>query len=459
MSAWFDHTAMGAACIQGVHTRVGVSPNFASFRIGVLRTHLLTGLLAHSAARSLGVTARVVVRWDDSDQRRSKQAHRQPLLRELTDVAHIPVYEPHRALRQQLRAHRYQQAVDTLAYRGFVRCRRGVPCLDVIGVERAMARFGVCPEEMTAKAAVNLGVPLRCPQEWVPLVRSDGRSLWHLATVVDDLDQGTTLIVRGNDKRAATAIQTRLRWALDSAAPVCAHVFVPKLLEPDGVPCRVVDLLDAGLRPSTLRAFLADPYTTETGSGAGFAALVEETLKNLPRHGDSRLDRAQLDSLDRKRSAVLDAHIAWQELKAAWPYAPSRLRAWIVENYPRPLLQQVRLGRALTQLRMPYEPAPDRAAEAWAWLAAWLDGPVQGPPPRTVRWILTGTRDGPEVGALLEVFPAGLIRVRLRLAAQELIRSRAARSRANVRSRPNSSRDSNRGRPTVRPVTATRTGA
>ncbi len=97
--------------------------------------------------------------------------------------------------------------------------------------------------------------------------------------------------------------------------------------------------------------------------------------------------------------------------------------------------------------------------EAWWWLNDWSHGIAKGPPPHPVRWVLTGQRDGPRASELLEVFPPELGAARLASARQVLSRSSAARRRSSVRSRPSNSSDSNSGKPTVRPATATRTGA
>jgi len=105
------------------------------------------------------------------------------------------------------------------------------------------------------------------------------------------------------------------------------------------------------------------------------------------------------------------------------------------------------------------EEPPEQAEEAVRWLEAWCHGRAKGPVPHPVRWVLTGQRNGPRASELLEVLPSGLVAARLSAARQALSRSNAARRRSSVRSRPSSSSDSKSGNPTVRPVTATRTGA
>ncbi len=55
------------------------------------------------------------------------------------------------------------------------------------------------------------------------LIRQDGRLLYTLASVVDDLDMGVTHVVRGSDHVTNTAAQIQIMEALGSRAPEFAH--------------------------------------------------------------------------------------------------------------------------------------------------------------------------------------------------------------------------------------------
>ena len=62
--------------------------------------------------------------------------------------------------------------------------------------------------------------------------RRDGQFAYHLATVVDDADQGVTEVVRGADLIASTPRQMLLQEALGLPTPSYGHL--PLLTEPDG---------------------------------------------------------------------------------------------------------------------------------------------------------------------------------------------------------------------------------
>ena len=62
--------------------------------------------------------------------------------------------------------------------------------------------------------------------------RRDGQIAYHLATVVDDAEQGVTEVVRGADLMASTPRQILLQEAL--ALPIPSYGHLPLLTEPDG---------------------------------------------------------------------------------------------------------------------------------------------------------------------------------------------------------------------------------
>ncbi len=73
--------------------------------------------------------------------------------------------------------------------------------------------------ERHLEAAAQLGDRF----DGVTLVREDGTPTYHLASVVDDVDFGIDLIVRGNDHRPNEALHRRLFEALGARPPEFVH--------------------------------------------------------------------------------------------------------------------------------------------------------------------------------------------------------------------------------------------
>jgi glutamyl-tRNA synthetase len=93
---------------------------------------------------------------------------------------------------------------------------------------------------------------------------------YQLAVVADDLDQGVTEVVRGDDLIPSTGRQILLWRALGAEPPAYGHV--PLVVGPDGKrlakrhgDARIATLREAGLRPERLVGWMAEV----SGLGAG----------------------------------------------------------------------------------------------------------------------------------------------------------------------------------------------
>jgi Glutamyl- and glutaminyl-tRNA synthetases len=303
---WPDHPAIGELA-DGVRTRLGVSPNHASFRVGALRTHLLTAVFAHAVAARLNTTAHVLLRCDDTDARRTDPAHLPRLIDELTTVAAIPLVtnDAHAVPRQRRRQSRYRAALAALRELGVTKSLGDVIHLDVAAADAVLrSRSDEQIATMRARVINGPGGQRSHPSALVPLTRADGSALWHLATVVDDLEFGINLVVRGTDKINALQIQERLR-ALLAPGRTVVYLFLPRLVEEEGRPIRVAHLIETGVEPAALRWYLAEHYLAAGPPPRTFEALVSRLRPVLPRPRDSRLDLRRLAALHRKMTAVL----------------------------------------------------------------------------------------------------------------------------------------------------------
>ncbi|MBL4741126.1 MAG: glutamate--tRNA ligase [Sneathiella sp.] len=100
------------------------------------------------------------------------------------------------------------------------------------------------------------------------LIRTDGRPLYHLPSVVDDIDFAITHVIRGEDHVSNTALHIQLFKALNADAPTFAHI--PLLMGPDGGPLSkregsqsLRELRESGLDPMSINSLLARLGTSD----------------------------------------------------------------------------------------------------------------------------------------------------------------------------------------------------
>jgi hypothetical protein len=110
------------------------------------------------------------------------------------------------------------------------------------------------------EAAAQLGVERF---DGVTLVREDGTPTYHLASVVDDVDFGITLVVRGNDHRPNEELHRRLFLALGAEPPEFVHHGL--ILGEDGKKlakrepgATVESLRESGIPAEAVRAYLEE---------------------------------------------------------------------------------------------------------------------------------------------------------------------------------------------------------
>jgi glutamyl-tRNA synthetase len=226
------------------------------------------------------------------------------------------------------------------------------------------------------------------------LVRSDGRPTYNFASPVEDMLDGITHVIRGNDHISNTPTQINILTALGAELPVYAHV--PDVLGDDGKKLSKrhgavsIDVFRAeGYIPAALMNFLAllgwsyDDKTTVMSP----AELVERF--SLERVGPSpaTFDYQKLDWLNGVHLRELGAGqyaehlLTWlREQEIEWPEA--RVRATV------PLVQEKieKLSQYPDFVRFLFEPVnPDgadpvicrAAAVALSDVDPWQAGPIE----------------------------------------------------------------------------------
>lgn len=106
--------------------------------------------------------------------------------------------------------------------------------------------------------------------------RADGPFAYQLAVVVDDADQGVTLVVRGGDLLSSTPRQIALQQALGLPTPTYAHL--PLVLGPDGTK---LGKRDGALPLPTLDESRVRTTLAEACSILGIAVAEDEPARML----------------------------------------------------------------------------------------------------------------------------------------------------------------------------------
>lgn len=461
--------------------RFAPSPT-GSLHLGNARTAVLNYLLAH---RSGG---RFLLRIEDTDAERSSFAAEAELLFALAWLGLVPDGP---VVRQSTRLARYQAVARQLLHAG-----RAYPCFcpeERLAAERAQAlargeapRYsGRCRRlpQAEALARMDAGEPhtvrlavepatvaftdaIKGPVE-VPtsafgdfvLLRSTGWPSYNFAAVVDDLDMGITVVLRGEDHLTNTARQILLYAALGATPPVFAHHGLlvdrhgKKLSKRSGA-TTVLAAREAGIPPLALAHYLAAISGAVAGNapatsleelaerfdpaslGRGNAVFLAEDLAQLAARAFRLQDPA---AICQRLDETLPADDPWHSLAEAErhalvaalaPEAPSleALRALLpIATHPAPLYcaeaipAALRSRAALAAVLEELAPLPADARLAPAEAAALLRRASArcGAKGRAfyhpLRLALTGIHHGPELAVVLGLVPVAALRHRLAL--------------------------------------------
>ena len=252
---------LGIATADHNHQNGAVAGRFApsptgDLHLGNLRTALVAWLAARSSDRDF------LVRMEDLDRVTSSEDHER---RQLADLAALGLDHDGEVVRQSERFDRYRVEIDRLRAAGRVyECfctRREIraeieaaasaphahlpdgaypgTCRDLTDAERRARRdAGRSPALRLRTDGESITVHDGLAGEFVGavddvvLARADGVPAYNLAVVVDDIAQGVTQVVRGDDLLSSTPRQVLLYRLLGGEPPEYLHV--PLVLGADG---------------------------------------------------------------------------------------------------------------------------------------------------------------------------------------------------------------------------------
>jgi glutamyl-tRNA synthetase len=271
------------------------------------------------------------------------------------------------------------------------------------------------------------------------LVREDGRPLYTLTSVVDDIELGATHVVRGEDHVANTAAQVQLFRALDGEVPAFAHL--PLLTDTEGrkLSKRTGDLSLEGLRtrdgiePLALVSYLArlgtpDPIDVAASLDelvAGFdisrfsRAAPKFDWDELLRLNARRLHELPYEAVADRLSALgLDGAGAafWTAVRANITRL-AEARDWydVCVGPTAPWIDDAdRAFLAEAADLLPEAPFDAGTWDAWTQAAKGATGRKGAKLFKPLRKALTGRDHGPELKGLLPLIGRDRARARLR---------------------------------------------
>lgn len=254
------------------------------------------------------------------------------------------------------------------------------------------------------------------------LVREDGSYLYHLPSVVDDIETGVTHIVRGEDHVTNTAMHIQMFEALGAALPTVAHVNLLTTASGEGLSKRLGHLSLRGLRETGVEALAVAALATLVGTSDAvrpvasldeLAGLVD--LAHVSR-APAKFDEHELETLSARTlhqlplAAVADRLAAlgiaadeafWQAVRGNLAKLDEAAQWWRVVQGPiEPVIADPGFAAEAAGL-LPAEPFDATTWKSWTQAVSAATGAKGKALFMPLRQALTGFDHGPELAALL----------------------------------------------------------
>jgi glutamyl-tRNA synthetase len=267
------------------------------------------------------------------------------------------------------------------------------------------------------------------------LLRADGRVIYTLASVVDDIDHGITTILRGEDHVTNSAAQIQLFEALGASAPEMGHMALLAGADGQGLSKRlgslsIGQLREEGFEPLAITALLSRIGTSDPIEAFGQLNDIIEQF-SLEKFGRStaKFDPDELRIINSKTLQLLefdevsdrfeqfglskiDAEF-WNAIRGNISYFQDINFWWqLCHSELTPVMEDAEICKIAVETL----PQGELTAEIWpSWVTAISDKSSKKGRAlfRPLRLALTGRTEGPEVKNLLKYM--GRERVQKRL--------------------------------------------
>lgn len=268
------------------------------------------------------------------------------------------------------------------------------------------------------------------------LIREDGSPLYHLCSVIDDMDYNITHVVRGEDHVSNTAMHIQMFEALGYRPPQFAHLPMISDIEGGKLSKRmgslsVKDLREnEGLEPMSIVSLLArlgssdpiEPFVKLEDLMESFD--ISKFSKGAPKFDMEellRLNAKLVHQLSFDDAKVRLAHLGLEEVDEAFWLAvrPNLTKVkditewWQVANGPvDPVIADSDFAATAASL-LPPEPWSEATWKEWTDAVKAQTGRKGKELFMPLRQALTGMEHGPELGVLLPLIGADKARSRL----------------------------------------------
>ena len=436
--------------------RFAPSPT-GNLHVGNMRTALINYLFA----RKMG--GDFMLRIDDTDDERSTPEFEASIRHDLKWMGMDWDQED----RQSARIDRYMDALDQLVASG-----RAYKCFETqneLSLKRKSqlaagrppvydrAALKLTAEDIAAKEAAGekphyrfkledvtvtwqdlvrgeVAVPMSSLSDPV-ILRADGRVIYTLASVVDDMEHGITHILRGEDHTTNSAAQIQLFEALGGKAPKMGHFALLAGADGEGLSKRlgslsIASLRDEGVLPIAIASLLGRIGTSDPVEAKTSMAEVVDGF-DITRFGRAtpRFDPEELKMINSKVIGMLDYGDVAADLEALgvgggevfWQAVRGNInriddaKFWF-DIATQPITPHVEPS-AVIDAAISSLPEGEMTAETWGgWTKAIMA--ETGEKGRTVfmplRLALTGQSAGPELKGVLPVMGRDRILARLK---------------------------------------------
>ena len=266
------------------------------------------------------------------------------------------------------------------------------------------------------------------------LMREDGRVIYTMASVVDDIDHGITHIIRGEDHVTNSAAQIQLFEALGATAPAMGHVALLAGADGEGLSKRLGSLSIGQLRDEGMEAAALASLLARIGTADPVVPLAEmrDIVDgfDLSRFGraTAKFDPAELSQVNARivqqlgfddvgdRLAglgIAGGEAFWMAVRDNLSTVAEAAEWWQVCTAPtEPVIEAAAVTDAAADL-LPDEVSAD-IWQGWTKAVAAATGAKGRVLFMPLRLALTGRRKGPEIAPLLAFIGRDRILARLR---------------------------------------------